>query len=57
MTAVGLEVFDSQEDFAAWLNASSHALSNRRPIELLRDSYGKEMVLSELHRIDQGIFV
>ncbi len=57
VTALGLEVFDSQEDFAAWLNASIHALGNRRPIELLRDSYGKELVLSELHRIDQGIFV
>lgn len=57
VTAVGLEVFDSQADFAAWLNASSHALGNRRPIELLKDSYGKELVLNELHRIDQGIFV
>lgn len=57
VTAVGLEVFDTGEDFAAWLNASSHALGNRRPIELLRDSYGKEMVLNELHRIDQGVFV
>lgn len=57
VTLLGLEVFDSAEDFAAWLNASNHALGNRRPIELLRDSYGKELVLSELQRIDQGIFV
>ncbi|GMQ30111.1 type II toxin-antitoxin system Xre/ParS family antitoxin [Algoriphagus confluentis] len=57
VTVVGLEVFDSAENFAAWLNASSHALGNRRPIELLRDSYGKELVLSELQRIDQGVFV
>ena len=57
VTAAGLEVFDKGEDFASWLNASSHALGNRRPIELLRDSYGKELVLNELHRIDQGIFV
>lgn len=57
VTVVGLEVFDSAEDFAAWLNASSHSLGNRRPIELLRDSYGKELVLSELQRIDQGVFV
>ncbi len=57
VTAVGLEVFDTAADFAAWLNASSHALGNRRPIELLRDSYGKDLVLSELHRIDQGVFV
>ncbi len=57
VTSVGLEVFDTQEDFAAWLNAPSHALGNMRPVELLRDSYGKELVLNELHRIDQGIFV
>ncbi len=57
VTVVGLEVFDAAEDFSAWLNASSHALGNRRPIELLRDSYGKELVLNELHRIDQGVFV
>lgn len=57
VTAVGLEVFDTGKDFASWLNANSHALGNRRPIELLRDSYGKEMVLNELHRIDQGVFV
>jgi putative toxin-antitoxin system antitoxin component (TIGR02293 family) len=56
VTVVGLEVFDTAEDFAAWLNANSHALGNRRPIELLRDSYGKELVLSELQRIDQGVF-
>lgn len=57
VTAVGLEVFDSGGDFASWLNSNSHALGNRRPIELLRDSYGKELVLNELHRIDQGVFV
>lgn len=57
VTAVGLGVFDSAEDFATWLNATSHALGNRRPIELLRDSYGKELVLNELHRIDHGVFV
>lgn len=56
VTVVGLEVFDSAEDFGAWLNATSHALGDRRPIELLRDSYGKELVLSELQRIDQGVF-
>lgn len=57
VTVVGLEVFDSADDFAVWLNSSSHALGNRRPIELLRDSYGKELVLNELQRIDQGVFV
>ena len=57
VTAIGLEVFDSHGDFASWLNAPSHALGNMKPAELLKDSYGKELVLNELHRIDQGIFV
>lgn len=57
VTVIGLEVFDTAADFSAWLNASSHALGNRRPIDLLRDSYGKELVLNELQRIDQGVFV
>jgi uncharacterized protein (DUF2384 family) len=28
-----------------------------QPIELLKNSYGKEMVMNELNRINQGIFV
>jgi uncharacterized protein (DUF2384 family) len=27
-----------------------------KPIELIKDSYGKELVINELTRIDQGIF-
>lgn len=57
VTSVGQEVFDSNEKFAIWLNTPSHALGNMKPMELLSDSYGKEMVLNELNRIDQGIFV
>ena len=57
VTVLGLEVFDTVDDFVAWLNTSSHALGNRRPIDLLRDSYGKELVINELHRINQGVFV
>ena len=57
VTSVGLEVFDTSDDFATWLNSPCYALGNIRPMELLRDSYGKELVLNELQRIDQGIFV
>jgi putative toxin-antitoxin system antitoxin component (TIGR02293 family) len=55
--SVGQDVFDTNEKFASWLNTASHALGGMKPMELLRDSYGKEMVLNELYRIDQGIFV
>lgn len=57
VTNLGKDVFDSNEQFYIWLNSSSLALGNLKPIELLKDSYGKEMVLNELNRIDQGIFV
>lgn len=57
VTAVGLEVFGSMEKFRGWLNTPNYALGNLEPIELLRDSYGKEMVIGELVRINHGIFV
>ncbi len=57
VTATGQNVFDSNHQFSTWLNTPSHALGGMMPVELLKDSYGKEMVLNELHRIDQGIFV
>lgn len=56
VTNFGLEVFDSQEQFYLWLNTPSFALGNLKPAELLRDSYGKELVMNELNSIDQGIF-
>jgi len=57
VTSVGQEIFGSNEKFATWLNTPSHALGEMKPMELLNDSYGKELVLNELYRIDQGIFV
>jgi putative toxin-antitoxin system antitoxin component (TIGR02293 family) len=57
VTNLGNEVFDEETDFYSWLNTPSFALGNLKPIELLKDSYGKEMVLGELYKIYQGIFV
>jgi len=57
VTNYGNEVFDSKSQFYHWLKSPSIALGNMTPIELLKDSYGKEMVLEELNRIDQGIFI
>lgn len=56
VTNFGKDVFDSTEQFYLWLNTPSFALGNLRPAELLKDSYGKELVMAELNRIDQGIF-
>ncbi len=57
VTQLGETIFDSQEQFYSWLNRSNAALGNMKPLELLKDSYGKELVINELNRIDQGIFV
>ncbi|MFA5298927.1 MAG: antitoxin Xre/MbcA/ParS toxin-binding domain-containing protein [Lutibacter sp.] len=57
VTNLGKDIFDSTEQFYTWLNSPSLALGNIKPIELLKDSYGKEIVINELNRIDQGIFV
>ncbi|MBS1647648.1 MAG: DUF2384 domain-containing protein [Bacteroidetes bacterium] len=57
VTKVGLDVFGGMEKLKLWLNTPSYALGNQKPIELLKDSYGKELVLSELTRIDYGILV
>ncbi|WP_306352979.1 antitoxin Xre/MbcA/ParS toxin-binding domain-containing protein [Flavobacterium sp. '19STA2R22 D10 B1'] len=56
VTNLGKEVFDDVEKFYLWLNTPNYGLGNLKPTELLRDSYGKDLVIKELHNIDQGIF-
>ena len=57
VTNFGKKVFDTKEQFYLWLTTPSYALGNLKPSELLKDSYGKELVMGELNRIDKGIFV
>jgi putative toxin-antitoxin system antitoxin component (TIGR02293 family) len=57
VTHLGNEVFDEEATFYSWLNTPCFALGNLKPIELLKDSYGKEIVVNELNKIDYGIFV
>jgi putative toxin-antitoxin system antitoxin component (TIGR02293 family) len=52
----GLEVFGDMESFKLWLNTPSFALGKMKPIDLLGDSYGKELVMTELTHIEYGIF-
>ncbi len=55
VTNTGLNVFGNMERFKLWLVTPNFSLGNLKPLELLGDSYGKEMVMSELTRIDHGI--
>lgn len=53
---LGIEVFGSQEKFHGWCLEAMPALNNLPPIDLIRDSYGKEIVIGELHAINHGVF-
>ncbi len=55
VTNVGLDVFGNMEKFKLWLDTPNFSLGNLKPLELLSDSYGKDMVISELTRINYGI--
>lgn len=57
VTRTGMEVFGDMEKLKLWLNTPNYALANMKPIELLKDSYGKDLVMSELIRISHGIFI
>lgn len=57
VTTVGLDVFGDMEKFKLWLDTPNFALGNLKPMELLKDSYGKDLVISELTRINYGILV
>lgn len=56
VTSVGLEVFGNMEKFKLWLDTPNYALGNLKPVELVKDSYGKDMVVNELTRINHGLF-
>lgn len=53
----GKTVFDSQKQFHLWLKTPNYALGKVKPIDLLKHSYGKELVMEALNRIEHGIFV
>jgi putative toxin-antitoxin system antitoxin component (TIGR02293 family) len=55
VTYYGLDVFGSMEKFGHWLITPNFALGRLTPKELLKGSYGKDLVMSELVRINYGI--
>jgi len=55
VTNIGIDVFGDMDKFKLWLDTPNFALGNIKPFELLKDSYGKEMIIGELTRINYGI--
>ncbi len=52
---VGPDTFGDIQKFMAWLHAENLALGNLKPIGLLTNSSGRELVLSELVHINHGL--
>lgn len=57
VVSLGDTIFNSREHFNIWLNTPSPALGDEKPIDLLDSSYGKDLVMAELQRIEHGIFI
>ncbi len=55
ISEAGKDVFGSVDKFRLWLDTPNFALGGAKPFDLLKDSYGKELVLSELVRVEHGI--
>lgn len=51
----GEEVFGSKENFAIWLAAENLALGKRVPKDLLKNSFGIQLLMDELTRIEHGV--
>jgi putative toxin-antitoxin system antitoxin component (TIGR02293 family) len=52
----GEEVFGSIDKFKMWIRTPSIIFKGNTPLSLLDTSYGFDMVLNELGRIEHGIF-
>lgn len=53
---LGQEVFGDAAKFKLWLETPSFALGGVVPSTLLSDSYGQDLLVDELTRIQHGIF-
>lgn len=51
----GEEVFGSKENFSTWLETENLALGNIIPRDLLKNSFGINLLLDELVRIEHGV--
>ncbi len=54
--ARGREVYGNLEDFSSFLHAASRALGEKKPIELMGSSIGRDELLHLLGRIEWGIY-
>jgi putative toxin-antitoxin system antitoxin component (TIGR02293 family) len=51
----GSDVFGNKKNFLSWLNAKNIALGGIKPIELLDNSFGINIIKDELTKIEHGV--
>lgn len=56
VAARGIEAFEDEAKFRAWLKLPHVVFGHKTPLELLKSSFGARMVLDELARIEHGVF-
>jgi len=52
----GTEVFGGEETFLRWMHEPIIALGGKTPVSLLSTSFGAQMVLNVLGRIEYGVY-
>ena len=57
LVAKGVRIFGSEENFSEWLHASNYSLGDQKPLELMKDPYGLELLDNALEAISWGNIV
>ncbi len=52
----GIDVIGTEEAFKEWVHSPILALGNRKPIDFLDTTFGMQMALKVLGRLEQGVF-
>ena len=55
-TQRGIEVIGSKEGFIEWLHSPLVALGNKMPVDFLDTSFGIQMAIKILGRLEQGVY-
>ena len=52
----GIDVIGDKTSFAEWLHSPLASLGNKRPVDFLDTSFGIQLVIKVLGRLEQGVF-
>ena len=52
----GIEVFEDEKKFKGWFKSHLRAFGNKRPIDIIKYRFGSKLILTELGRIEYGVY-